>query len=623
MDVINLLYHMEERDRVLNEIIDIVKLISLLLIGSLSFTYFIKKNNLYYNTNTSYFETPFIKVAVGIFVLIYCFWALICLLKKKYRDRIVITIIESLFFITMITVFMIISKNSVLQYKYLYIFVILLSTLEIGMKFGLFTVAVSSIIILSLDIIYLPNLNINELFQNDIIIVSVFALVSLPLGYYVEIEKVKLKENRERLYELSNEVKEENVQRKKIEKSLLKNQACYNLLIEQAKDAIIVHRNNNIIFANNSAAELLGFINKKNLINKSILEFQLEDEKVSSLNTFQKLYDGVSSEITTKGKILKDNNEEINVESTSAFFTYEGEPTILTILHDITYEKEVERLQDDVKENIKLLNESREYANMMVEFIANISHELKTPLNLIYSSIQLLDIYEKDTPENNTEIVQVENRKKYLGIIKQNCLRLIRLINNLLDISKTDSGFLKLNPCNQDIISIVESITMSVVPYVESKGISIIFDTEIEEKVIACDSDKIERVILNILSNAIKFTDSGGCIFINIIERNDSILISIKDTGVGIPEEKINSIFDRFMQVDKTLRRNREGTGIGLSIVKSFVEMHHGKIEVYSKLNEGTNFIIHLPNKILEECDDSNNLFISNINTICTELSDL
>lgn len=623
MDVINLLYHMEERDRVLNEIIDIVKLISLLLIGSLSFTYFIKKNNLYYNTNTSYFETPFIKVAVGIFVLIYCFWALICLLKKKYRDRIVITIIESLFFITMITVFMIISKNSVLQYKYLYIFVILLSTLEIGMKFGLFTVAVSSIIILSLDIIYLPNLNINELFQNDIIIVSVFALVSLPLGYYVEIEKVKLKENRERLYELSNEVKEENVQRKKIEKSLLKNQACYNLLIEQAKDAIIVHRNNNIIFANNSAAELLGFINKKNLINKSILEFQLEDEKVSSLNTFQKLYDGVSSEITTKGKVLKDNNEEINVESTSAFFTYEGEPTILTILHDITYEKEVERLQDDVKENIKLLNESREYANMMVEFIANISHELKTPLNLIYSSIQLLDIYEKDTPENNTEIVQVENRKKYLGIIKQNCLRLIRLINNLLDISKTDSGFLKLNPCNQDIISIVESITMSVVPYVESKGISIIFDTEIEEKVIACDSDKIERVILNILSNAIKFTDSGGCIFINIIERNDSILISIKDTGVGIPEEKINSIFDRFMQVDKTLRRNREGTGIGLSIVKSFVEMHHGKIEVYSKLNEGTNFIIHLPNKILEECDDSNNLFISNINTICTELSDL
>ncbi|MHC1681771.1 MAG: sensor histidine kinase [Clostridiaceae bacterium] len=618
-----MLYHIEDRDKILNDIIDIVKLISLLLIGLLSFIYFVKRNNITFDSSSSFFGLSFYRIVISVFVVIYCIWAFISLLKKRYKNRVIITVIESLFFLTMITIFMVISKNSVLQYKYLYIFVILLSTLEIGMKFGLFTVTISSIIILTLDIVYLPSLNINELFQNDIIIVSVFILVSLPLGYYVEIEKLKLKENRERLYELSNEVKEENVQRKKFEKSLLKNQACYNLLIEQAKDAIIVHRNNNIIFTNNSAAQLLGFNNKNDLINKSIFEFQLEDEKEDILDIFQKLYDGASSEIIIKGKVLKNNNEEINVENTSAFFTYEGEPTILTILHDITYEKEVERLQDDVKENIKLLNESREFANMMVEFIANISHELKTPLNLIYSSIQLLDIYEKDRPENNTEIVQVENRRKYLGIIKQNCLRLIRLINNLLDISKTDSGFLKLNPCNQDIISIVETITTSVVPYVESKGISIIFDTEVEEKVIACDSDKIERVVLNILSNAIKFTDSGGCIFVNIIERNDSILISIKDTGVGIPEEKISSIFDRFMQVDKTLRRNREGTGIGLSIVKSFVEMHHGKIEVYSKLNEGTNFIIHLPNIILEECDDSNNLFISNINTICTELSDL
>lgn len=621
MDVICLLNNYENKENNLRDIIDIVKLAGLLLIGIILFKYSFKNFNIYSIETYMTLTISYISMVLIIFLSIYCVWLILHINKTKYKNKIWIKVIENFFFLIAITTSIILSKNSIAQYKCLFIFIIIISTIEIGKNFGIFMATISSVIILVTDLFFFLNEIINQLFENDLIIIGVFILVALPLGYYVEIEKEKLKENNDRLNKLSNEIRKENVQRKKIEQSLLKNQACYNLLIEQAKDAIFVHRNDTIIFANDSAAKLLGVKDKNDLINKSMMNYQSHDKK----DAFKSLYDGTSSEFVGNGKLIKDDKEEINVESISTYFTYEGEGTILTIFHDVTYKEEVQKLQCDVQENIKLLNEAREYANMMTEFIANISHELKTPLNLIYSSIQLLEIYENRDLQYAACDSQgeKENKVKYLGIIKQNSLRLIRLINNLLDISKSDAGFLKLDLHNNDIVSVVEDITLSVVPFVESKGINIIFDTDVEEKIIACDSDKLERVILNLISNAIKFTDEGGSIFVDVNDGIDFISISIKDTGVGIPEDKLERIFDRFMQVDKTLRRNHEGTGIGLSIVKYFVEMHNGKIEVKSKCYEGTEFIIKLPNVQCDDYEQGSNKSFGNINAIYTELSDL
>jgi signal transduction histidine kinase len=128
----------------------------------------------------------------------------------------------------------------------------------------------------------------------------------------------------------------------------------------------------------------------------------------------------------------------------------------------------------------------------------------------------------------------------------------------------------------------------------------LIFDTDVEEKIIACDADKIERILLNLLSNAVKFTDSDGYIEVNVQDKGENISISINDSGIGIPDEKLEVVFERFRQVDSSLTRKREGSGIGLSLVKALVEAHGGRIKVESEIGKGSKFTVELPTKILE-----------------------
>lgn len=286
------------------------------------------------------------------------------------------------------------------------------------------------------------------------------------------------------------------------------------------------------------------------------------------------------------------------------------------------YERHNNDLKEIIEEQIEEISDSRHYEKVRTEFFTNISHELKTPLHLTFSAVQIIEL----TLNNNMEM-QCENIKKYTKIMKQNCYRLIRIINNIIDISKIDAGYFCINPQNVDIVNVVENITMSVVDYVESKNISIIFDTEMEEKVLACDPDSLERVILNLLSNAIKFTPTGESIEVNIYDKEDFVAISVKDTGIGIPFEKQTSIFDRFVQVDKSLSRNREGSGIGLSLVRSLVELNNGTISLISKPNKGSEFIIELPVKLVDfkESLNKQNIYSNEnkVEKISIEFSDI
>ena len=274
------------------------------------------------------------------------------------------------------------------------------------------------------------------------------------------------------------------------------------------------------------------------------------------------------------------------------------------------YIEVIRRIEESIRLNNKVSDfnelkikykEIKEIEKAKSQFFANLSHEIKTPINIIYSCIQLLEVN-----KINGEKALSDAYNKYDTTLKQNCYRLLRLVNNRVDMTKIDSGYMNLIFINCEIVSLVEDITLSIIPYVESKNINIVFDTYIEELEIRCDPESMERVILNLLSNAIKFTNNDGNISV-IVEADDKyVFIRVKDDGIGISKDIREDIFNRFVQEDKSLNRKNEGSGIGLALVKSLVELHDG--EVYLEdVSEGSEFVVKLPNiKINEEVNNHN-----------------
>lgn len=272
----------------------------------------------------------------------------------------------------------------------------------------------------------------------------------------------------------------------------------------------------------------------------------------------------------------------------------------------IIYKKELIEFIINNKIASNVSYQEKTYEKLTHKFFANLSHEFRTPLTIILSSLYMCESSVKDTKDNIDDLLNLKVCT-YLKNIKKNAYRLLRLVNNLIDMTKIDCGQLILFKENNDIVSIVENITLKVAKYVSKKNIDITFDTDIEEKIIACDKEKIERVILNLLSNSVKFTPKGGSIFVQIKDGNDFVRISVEDTGIGIPEKEKDLIFQPFVQVDKSLSRTAEGSGVGLPIIKSLVEMHKGIIWVESIWGKGSKFFIELPNVKLQE-NESNNV---------------
>ena len=188
-----------------------------------------------------------------------------------------------------------------------------------------------------------------------------------------------------------------------------------------------------------------------------------------------------------------------------------------------------------------------------------------------------------------------------------------------------ESGFYQLRLENKNIIVLIEDIVMSFANYADNNGISLIFDTNVEDLIMSVDVNSIERIILNILSNAIKFTSEGGSIYVNLIYENGKINIIIEDTGIGIPEDKLDHIFDRFNDVNKGFIGNVYGSGIGLSMVKSMVNLIGGTISVESELNLGTKFTITIDVNVLEGEHNyiENYESMSNIERLTVEMADV
>ena len=323
--------------------------------------------------------------------------------------------------------------------------------------------------------------------------------------------------------------------------------------------------------------------------------------KINSLDNKDNIIKLVNENGGWRG-IVKNEEENKTIDcSVQLINTVEGYKAIAATYMDIS---------DEISLELEL-EKFKVYDKEKSEFISNISHELRTPLNIFYSTVQLLD----RMSENETLDFKLMY-KKYKKPLHVNCKRMLRLINNVMDISNIDTGILKPNFGNYDIVSISEDITLSVVNYASLKSINIQFDTNVEEHIIKCDPTMIERILLNLLSNAIKFSEKNKNIYVDLNVEDKWVQIEVKDEGIGINDNVKHIIFDKFVQVDKSFTRMNEGSGIGLSIVKSMIDLHNGNISVESEVNVGSTFKILLPN----ECLNDSYFETYDINNSSTEL---
>lgn len=332
---------------------------------------------------------------------------------------------------------------------------------------------------------------------------------------------------------------------KQTNKKLKKSEVYLSTIFNSVSDAILIHDFNGIIVnVNDTANRLYGYLHDE-LIGMSIKDIisknspYIYDDILKLINDRKK--NKINTPVTLEAISIDKNHKEFWVESNSRAIIFNEQKAIIATVRDITERKNTE---------LKSKEEALELEKLRTEFFANISHELRTPLNIILGVIQILrrDLLDKEKPIDKGKIIN------NIDIERQNCFRLLRLINNLIDSTKLDAGHFQIDMINCNIVSIVEEITLSVASYISNNNINLIFDTDVEEKIIACDPDKIERIMLNLLSNCIKFTDDDGSIFVNIFDGEEYITLSVEDTGIGIPEEKVEIIFDRFRQVDKSLQ---------------------------------------------------------------------
>lgn len=362
-------------------------------------------------------------------------------------------------------------------------------------------------------------------------------------------------------------------------------------------------------------------IHSLNMNGDTLLELLRENVEWSLADFEQRVHCNIQKDLKTpECNYIRINPIEYNSEFMGAIFTtYKSKlqyplmecciidklcQHIAIIFKSLEYALELRKesfIRKEIEAEKTAYKEALQLETLKTEFLANMSHELKTPLNIMYSMIQMLELELKDIAKNVQIDMDITKIDRYRNIAKQNVFRLLRLIDNITDISKIGAGYYEAKLINCDIVRLIEDITMSVIEYVKNKDLSITFDTEVEELIMACDPEKMERIILNLLSNAVKYTNKGDSIELNLNIIDDRLIILVKDTGIGIPKEKHAMIFERFAQVDSSFSRKQEGSGIGLALVKCLVELQQGTICVESEEGKGSTFIVSLPITQVEE----------------------
>lgn len=358
-------------------------------------------------------------------------------------------------------------------------------------------------------------------------------------------------------------------------KQLEENNKTYQALAQNLPDGIVLIDKNN---------------NKYIYQNRSMIRI-LKQVKVDSINKFINDYTSNNYYGQTKRyEFNKDKSSYVGI----TIIDMKEENQLLAIIRLLENE---ERVLEAIKE-LDLVNAQHHVKN---EFLINTSKCLKKPIENISNVNTSLEL--------NKSKYNSKHIDKYTKLVRQNCYRLQRLINNMNEVVDVENGIYSTNFVYCDIVKFTEDIVESINRHLYDEQVNIKFKSNLEYSILKIDRDKMERIILNLISNAIKFSEVGSPIEVRIKKDMEYIKISVKDNGVGIPKDRLKFIFTKFGQVDKTLSRNTEGSGVGLTLVKAFAKLHGGDVNVESEEGKGSEFTI-----TLKKCNKVNDMSLVEAN---------
>lgn len=377
---------------------------------------------------------------------------------------------------------------------------------------------------------------------------------------------------------------------KGLEFLLEKEELLFNKMISIIGDYTFIFKDEKLFYLNNEALEFLGISDKESILFENM---EVLYEKILKKQVYLKEQERVDSyqEIIFKNLNGGYSNGEVY---TLPF----GDNYKIIIINDITKKNNALRLN-------KYLKDKLEEENIKGEFFTNICHELRTPINVISSALQLNNL--------NIENRNLNSIERNNLVIKQNCLRLIRTINNFIDANKISEGQIETNIMVLNVVEVVENILDSSSEYISKKKINFVFDPDFEEIFIAIDSEFLERIILNLLSNSVKYGSENGNIYVKIYFEGKDLVIMIENDGIAISYDEQKYIFDKFTKSNKALNRTQEGSGLGLYISKSLMKMQGGDLKVDIYEGHGNRFKLYFYDvDLFKETDRTEHIFNNN-----------
>lgn len=403
-------------------------------------------------------------------------------------------------------------------------------------------------------------------FLNDILKIFLYFLVYVWISDmlirkpYENLNKGIINKNK-KLEQLNERMEESNNEFKEFKKKMRDKENYFRDFLDNVpKSIVILHKRNFRVFTTNKKfIEELNLTNKKSIINKNFFEILNVENKKEFLMTRKStaFFNKYGMEMFWEVEILTENCDYI-----------------IIALRNISEVKKSEKIKDNLRK--KTLEEQ-----IKNDFLSSISHDLKTPINVIYSSAQVQEKFYRNK--------YIEKIIHYNHVNKENCITLMRLANNLIDSSKLSYDYLKPNLKVHNIVTLIEDSIGNLIEYINEKELTYVFDTIEEEIYVKCDQEFIERIIINIISNSIKHTKTGG-ISVNIKSKKNKVLIDLTDTGEGMDKEFLGKAFFRYSQEKNNKKElKNKSTGIGLYIVKNLVELQGGIIQINSIKDTGTN----------------------------------